>query len=74
MYDVFEVQTFMLGNWENTWSVNDQPLFFSTKRLAFDAIDQFFDDLKESGLYDQYAREDYRVSQIGVLETGADIQ
>jgi hypothetical protein len=60
----FEVQTeTIIDGWINTWHEDDEPQTFSTRKEAEDAIDEFFDDLKDAGMADDYTREDYRVME-----------
>jgi hypothetical protein len=58
----FEVQTeTIIDGWINTWHEDDEPQTFPTRKEAEDAIDEFFDDLKDAGMADDYTRDDYRV-------------
>lgn len=57
----YEVQTStIIDGWVNTWTENDEPLTFPSTEKAQEAIDEFFDDVKEAGL-EGYEREDYRI-------------
>ncbi len=58
----FEVQTqTIFDGWINTWAVDDKPQSFTSHKDAEEAIDEFFDDLKDAGMADDYDRDDYRV-------------
>lgn len=62
---MFEVQTRIGLGWENCWSVDDKPAFFSTYQEAVQAIDEHLEDAAEAArqgfLEEVYDREDYRV-------------
>ena len=58
----YEVQTLtVVDGWVNTWHVDDELQTFSTKKEAEEAIDEFFDDLDDADMSDDYDRDDYRV-------------
>jgi len=56
----FEVQTYTFcDGWINTWLEDDKLRTFPSEQAANQALDEFFDDVKEAGL--DYSRDDYRV-------------
>ena len=59
---IYEVQTLtFVDGWENCWHEDDKLQTFPSAEKAQEAIDEFFDDLKDAGMADDYTREDYRV-------------
>lgn len=58
----YEVQTLTIADgWDNCWHEDDELQTFSSAEEAQAAIDEFFDDLKDAGMADDYDRDDYRV-------------
>jgi hypothetical protein len=58
----YEVQTLtVVDGWDNCWTEDEKPMTFPSAEEAQAAIDEFFDDLKDAGMADDYDREDYRV-------------
>jgi hypothetical protein len=61
----YEVQTYTaFDGWTNTWSEGDKPAVFATEQAAYEALDDFFDDLKHAAMAQFYNRDDYRVRAI----------
>ena len=60
----YEVQTYTLFGWTNTWSEDEEPQLFETRQEADDAILEFFADLGAAGMAQNYDLEDYRVWRV----------
>lgn len=61
---IYEVQTeTFCDGWVNCWTEDEEPLTFPSAEKAQEAIDEFFDDLKDAGMADDYDRDDYRVME-----------
>ena len=60
----FEVQTQFIYGWENVWQCDGELETFDTLADAQKALDDFFNDLKEDGMSDDYSRDDYRIVEV----------
>lgn len=64
----FEVQTDMMGDWENCWTIDGQPQYFDSEAEAVMAIDKHIADCEaavtEGNMQDAPTREEFRVMEV----------
>lgn len=62
----YQVETRMLGGWENVFQEDDQLVTFTSEAAAQASIDELLEDTQlayEAGHFDEpYSRDDYRVA------------
>ena len=62
----YEIQTQFIYGWENVWECEGQLEYFDSYDAAQAALDDFFEELKQDNLENEYCRSDYRIVQVSL--------